>query len=95
MNVIVAKALEWLRAGYPTGVPSTDYLPIFALLRRKLSEEEVQEVAKELIALQPLEEDRVDAGVEITKVTDDMPHEEDLRRVLERLEGTEIPPELR
>jgi hypothetical protein len=50
MNSIVAKALAWLRAGYPTGVPRQDYQPILALLRRRLTAEEVQEVANALLS---------------------------------------------
>lgn len=30
----------WLRAGYPNGVPEQDYIPLFALLTRRLSETE-------------------------------------------------------
>ena len=30
--------MSWLRAGYPNGVPGNDYLPLFALLRRQVSE---------------------------------------------------------
>ena len=30
----VGKVLDWLRAGYPDGVPPRDYFPLIALLRR-------------------------------------------------------------
>lgn len=36
---------DFFRAGYPTGVPATGYLPLFALLRRRLSDDEVLIVA--------------------------------------------------
>ncbi len=39
-----------LRTGYPDGVPEVDYIPLFALLRRQLSSEEVAAVAAGLIA---------------------------------------------
>jgi hypothetical protein len=42
--------LDFVRAGYPEGIPPTDYFPILALLRRRLSDEEVAAVADELIA---------------------------------------------
>jgi len=42
--------LDFVRAGYPDGVPERDYFPIFALLRRRLTEEEVAALADELIA---------------------------------------------
>ncbi|WP_162562002.1 DUF3349 domain-containing protein, partial [Mycolicibacterium brumae] len=30
--------LDWLRAGYPNGVPPKDYFPLLALLTRTLTE---------------------------------------------------------
>jgi hypothetical protein len=38
----------WLRAGYPEGVPKTDYVPLFALLASQLTNDEVQAIAAEL-----------------------------------------------
>jgi hypothetical protein len=40
--------IEWLRAGYPEGVPDVDYVPLFALLGSQLSESDVKAVAEEL-----------------------------------------------
>lgn len=44
------RILDWLRAGYPDGVPPSDFVPLFALLQRRLTKKEVKKVAKELIA---------------------------------------------
>ncbi len=45
----VGKVLDWLRAGYPDGVPPRDYFPLIALLRRQqLTDDEVREVAAAL-----------------------------------------------
>ncbi|MFC8730940.1 DUF3349 domain-containing protein [Luteimicrobium sp. NPDC057192] len=41
----VANVVGWLREGYPAGVPEHDYVPLFALLRRTLTEQEVEDVA--------------------------------------------------
>lgn len=41
----LASIIEWLRAGYPEGVPEQDYVPLFALLKRRLSDDEVDQVA--------------------------------------------------
>jgi hypothetical protein len=41
----LARALEWLRAGYPTGVPRQDYVALLGLLRRELTEDEVRRIA--------------------------------------------------
>lgn len=44
----LVRAVDWLRAGYPTGVPRQDYVVLLGLLRRKLTEDEVHKVAQEL-----------------------------------------------
>ena len=48
---VLRKIIDWLRAGYPDGVPATDYVPLFALLKTHLTEEDVTELATELAAL--------------------------------------------
>jgi len=45
----VGSIIGWLRAGYPEGVPDVDYIPLFALLGSQLTNEEVNEVAMELL----------------------------------------------
>ncbi len=48
---LVQKVLNWLRAGYPSGVPGPDRVPLLALLRNSpLSEEQVKEVVREIAA---------------------------------------------
>ncbi len=89
--VFLATMVAWLRAGYPDGVPEQDYQPLFALLRRQLSDEEVKAVAKQLIRGARKGGDdaaisRVDLGVLITKYTNGMPAHADLQRVQARLE---------
>jgi hypothetical protein len=37
--------VSFLRTGYPDGVPEQDYQPLLALLRRRLTLDEVREVA--------------------------------------------------
>jgi uncharacterized protein DUF3349 len=44
----VTRSVEWLRAGYPAGVPRQDYVALLGLLRRKLTEEEVHKIAQDL-----------------------------------------------
>jgi hypothetical protein len=45
---VVEKILAFLRAGYPQGVPATDAFALLALLRRRLSDEEVVQIATRL-----------------------------------------------
>ena len=44
----LGKIVDWLRAGYPEGVPEHDYVPLFALLGSQLTNDEVTIVANEL-----------------------------------------------
>ncbi len=46
----IQSMVTYLRTGYPDGVPVHDYQPLFALLRRQLSPDEVALVASELAA---------------------------------------------
>ncbi|MGV8875297.1 MAG: DUF3349 domain-containing protein [Rhodococcus sp. (in: high G+C Gram-positive bacteria)] len=46
-----ASVLEWLRAGYPEGVPPKDRFPLVALLRRAaLTDTQVQEIVLDLVS---------------------------------------------
>lgn len=44
----LSSIIDWLRAGYPEGVPDVDYIPLFALLGSQLTDTEVSEIADEL-----------------------------------------------
>src|SRR5271165_4224315 len=83
MSRFLTAIVNWLRAGYPEGVPRTDYIPVLALLSRRLSTDEVKAVANELMRRGDF--DNVDIGVAITQITDDLPTAEDIERVRERL----------
>jgi hypothetical protein len=64
-------------------VPGPDRVPLFALLRPRLTDDEVKIVAKEL--MDRGEFDDVDIGVLITQMTDGLPAPEDIERVRNRL----------
>ncbi|WP_129660634.1 DUF3349 domain-containing protein [Rothia uropygialis] len=85
MRNIAASVIRWLRAGYPDGLPTQDYIPLVAVLRRRLGDEEVIEICRQLIAEGVMPAGSVDIGVEITKITDEMPLPEDVARVEEHL----------
>lgn len=80
------RVVSWLREGYPQGVPPQDYVPLLALLRRRLSDDEIKAVAKSLRRAEVSPVTPADIGVEITRVTQELPSEEDLERVRARLE---------
>ncbi|MDT4950126.1 MAG: hypothetical protein QOJ37_2721 [Pseudonocardiales bacterium] len=83
MTKFLAKIVAWINAGYPEGVPGPDRVPLFALLKRRLSDDEVKAVAKDLIDRG--EFDHVDIGVLITEMTDELPIPDDIERVRARL----------
>jgi hypothetical protein len=49
LPAFVTSVVGWLRAGYPEGLPERDYIPLLALLARRLSDEEVMAVVDELL----------------------------------------------
>jgi len=83
VNRFLTSVIEWLRAGYPEGIPPTDYFPVLALLTRRLSNDEVKVVAREVMQNDGI--DDVDIGVLITQITDQLPSPADIERVRERL----------
>ncbi len=86
---LIDRVLAWLRRGYPEGIPTSDYVPILAVLRRRLSDDEVAGIADVLaaIAAERGEVSVVDARVLMSKVLDDLPSDDDLSRVEQRLAG--------
>ena len=82
---VLDSIVGWLRAGYPQGVPERDYIPLLALLARRLTSEEVEAVAAQLVRQgDPI--DPVDIGTLITKVTNELPRNEDIARVRKQLD---------
>ena len=83
MNNFLARIVAWITAGYPEGVPGPDRVPLFALMRQRLTDDEVRAVATEL--RNRGEFDHVDIGVLITQITDGLPAPADVERVRGRL----------
>ena len=80
---LASRILEWLRAGYPSGVPQQDYVALLGLLRRKLTETEVDDIAGELALLAAQGEVVTTGDVKrlVAEATLDAPGDEDVRRV--------------
>ena len=83
----ITRVVDWLRAGYPAGVPQQDYVVLLGLLRRKLTDHEVHSISQELAALAAQGEEVTVADVErlINEATLDEAGEEDVKRVSARL----------
>ena len=78
---VVGRVVEWLRRDYPTGMPPQDFVPLVALLRRRLTDDEVATVARRLVSDGVLPSGTVDIGAAIAKVTTELPSDSDVERV--------------
>jgi hypothetical protein len=82
----LTSVINWVRAGYPEGVPQQDYIPLVALLSSQLSEADVAMVA-DLMA----DSGDADSGqaikAAIGEFTHDKPLDLDVARVRARLAG--------
>ncbi|MDL9936063.1 DUF3349 domain-containing protein [Gordonia sp. ABSL1-1] len=80
-------AVNWIRTGYPNGVPATDFPPLLALLVRTLSEREVTDIglrlARENDPDTPVTEELIRNA--IAKVTDETPTDAEINQVAGRL----------
>lgn len=79
--------LEWLRAGYPAGVPGPDRVPLLSLLRSTpLTDDEINEVVRQIAATEAdaAEGHRIDSD-EIKAFVEGLTHHdagpENVRRV--------------
>ncbi|MGD1206362.1 DUF3349 domain-containing protein [Mycobacterium seoulense] len=84
----VASIVAFVRAGYPSGAPALGYAPILALLPRRVSDDEITTIATKLLAPRRRSVDKVDVGVEITRLTDQLPSVGEIERVQRRLSAT-------
>lgn len=84
----VLSVVAFLRAGYPSSAPALGYAPLLALLPRRVSDDEITTIARKLLAPRRRSVDNVDVGVEITRVTDQLPSVEEIERVQRRLSAT-------
>ncbi|MBF6446308.1 DUF3349 domain-containing protein [Nocardia elegans] len=82
---LLAQILDWLRAGYPDGVPPKDYFPLLALLKKQLNTDELDRILGLLLAGRPDVVDREQVEAAIVEVTRCEPSEDDLRQVAAKL----------
>ncbi|CQD15435.1 hypothetical protein BN1232_03300 [Mycobacterium lentiflavum] len=84
---LVSKAVAFLRAGYPTGAPDRGYVPLLALLRRRVTDDEITTITSEFMARKAGPVRTVDVGVAIFRITNEMPSLDDIARVEQRLDA--------
>jgi hypothetical protein len=83
----VSMIVAFMRAGYPTGMPATGYVPLAALSRRRISDDEITTLTGELIRRRRWPISAVDVAVEITRITNEMPSADDVERVQLQLDA--------
>ncbi len=66
---LMKRVLDWMRQGYPEGIPPRDYVALLGVLRRNLTDADIEAVADELAlqsvsnGVQPVTADDVRAMV--------------------------------
>jgi hypothetical protein len=83
----VARFVAFVRAGYPTGMPVTGYVPLAALSPRRLCDDEITAITSELMRHRRSRISAADVGVEITRITNEMPSSDDVERIQRRLDA--------
>jgi hypothetical protein len=81
----ISSVVAFFRAGYPDAAPRFGYVPLLALLPRRVSEDEIALLARKLAGSNRRRMDTTDVGVEITRITDELPLPTDVERVQSRL----------
>jgi Protein of unknown function (DUF3349) len=81
---LMSSVVDFLRAGYPEGVPTQDYIPLLALLRRQLTDDEVLEVAQS-VASDSDPDIAASVREAILEITRQPPLQSDLARVAARM----------
>lgn len=79
------KVVAWLKAGYPQGIPQGDFIPLVALLNRRLTQEEILELGDRLTLDGFVPADRIDIGSGYLRIVDELPSVEELDRVSRKL----------
>lgn len=87
MPDLLSRAVAFLRAGYPAEMPPTGYVPLAALLPRRLTDDEIVSITSEFIARGTAPITTIDVGVAIFRITNAMPSLDDITRVERRLDA--------
>ena len=85
-HTVLDNVLRWLHDGYPEGVPPKDYIPLLALLKRSLTEEEVVRAAQSILKANDSDsvtEDEIRTAVR--SVIEKEPNPEEIHQVAARL----------
>lgn len=86
---LISRAKNWLTAGYPEGIPATDRFAVIALLKRRLSDDQIRRIVSNITLTWAESDDVVIREDEVAELIEHVlqqpPSEADLQRVSARL----------
>jgi hypothetical protein len=85
VTALLQSIVGWIRKGYPEGVPQKDYIALLALLKRRVSDHDVAQIAQELASVSDDSEASRIIAAAIEQLTQEPPSPADVDRVRERL----------
>ena len=77
----IERIAAWLKEGYPHGIPDSDFVPLLALLQRRLSDEEIDQLADRLARTEQEPASRLAISAEYLRITHELPDESELQRI--------------
>ncbi|HEY5201625.1 MAG TPA: DUF3349 domain-containing protein [Acidothermaceae bacterium] len=83
LSTLLESIVAWVRKGYPDGIPRQDYIPLLALLKRRMTDDELVAVAREIAGSG--DEDPVSISVAIEALTHEEPSAADIERVRDHI----------
>ena len=83
LSTLLESIVVWVRKGYPEGVPRQDYIPLLALLKRRMTDDELADVAHEIAGSG--DGDATSIAVAIEALTHEEPSAADIERVREHI----------
>jgi hypothetical protein len=87
IQTVLQSLIDWVRKGYPQGVPQQDYIALLALLGSRLTQDEIGGVVLGLMAAAPDEQNSQAIADAIEMATHEPPSAADIERVRQRLEA--------
>jgi hypothetical protein len=83
LSTLLESIAAWVRKGYPDGVPRQDYIPLLALLKRRMTDNELVEVAHEIAGSG--DDDPASISAAIEALTHEAPSAADIERVRDHI----------
>ncbi|MDH6247354.1 hypothetical protein M2432_005021 [Mycobacterium sp. OTB74] len=85
MALRITSFIEFVRAGYASGAPTTGYIPLLGLVPRRLCDDDIDTIVGGFQRQQRQLVGASEIGIAISAVTGRLPSEQDIDRVCDRL----------